>query len=80
MTNLGVPGSPSFLNGSSANSPYASESLTRQTGHSESGPAPGAQQEAPYLVSNHLTPVVGIVSPWQAMGCPDMYMELSVVF
>ncbi len=25
MTNLGVPGSPSFLNGSAANSPYASE-------------------------------------------------------
>ncbi|KAL0176225.1 hypothetical protein M9458_028555, partial [Cirrhinus mrigala] len=23
MTNLGVPGSPSFLNGSAANSPYA---------------------------------------------------------
>lgn len=26
MTNLGVPGSPSFLNGSAANSPYASKS------------------------------------------------------
>lgn len=25
MTNLGVPGSPSFLNGSTANSPYASK-------------------------------------------------------
>lgn len=25
MTNLGVPGSPSFLNGSTANSAYASE-------------------------------------------------------
>lgn len=27
MTSLGVPGSPSFLNGSTANSPYASEFL-----------------------------------------------------
>uniref|UniRef100_A0A667ZPS6 EBF family member 4 n=1 Tax=Myripristis murdjan TaxID=586833 RepID=A0A667ZPS6_9TELE len=29
MTNLGVPGSPSFLNGSTANSPYASKSKAR---------------------------------------------------
>lgn len=29
MAGLGVPGSPSFLNGSTANSPYASESVPR---------------------------------------------------
>ena len=32
MTNLGVPGSPSFLNGSSANSPYASKHTSTPTG------------------------------------------------
>lgn len=30
MTNLGVPGSPSFLNGSTANSAYASESISHK--------------------------------------------------
>lgn len=29
MTNLGVPGSPSFLNGSTANSAYASECFSK---------------------------------------------------
>uniref|UniRef100_A0A8C6NIG5 IPT/TIG domain-containing protein n=1 Tax=Nothobranchius furzeri TaxID=105023 RepID=A0A8C6NIG5_NOTFU len=32
MTNLGVPGSPGFLNGSTANSAYASESRKSRTG------------------------------------------------
>ncbi|XP_034399864.1 transcription factor COE3-like isoform X3 [Cyclopterus lumpus] len=51
MTNLGVPGSPSFLNGSSSSSPSTSSSSSPSTSSSSSSPSTSSSSSGPYSFS-----------------------------
>ncbi|XP_046880196.1 transcription factor COE3-like [Hypomesus transpacificus] len=56
MTNLGVPGSPSFLNGSSANSPYAITSYSPPLGPTSSPSSYSSSSSIPLFSAGPLGP------------------------
>ncbi|XP_062332288.1 transcription factor COE1-like [Osmerus eperlanus] len=56
MTNLGVPGSPSFLNGSSANSPYAITSYSPPLGSTSSPSSYSSSSSIPLFSAGPLGP------------------------